>query len=144
MSTYFPKQGEIVRKWYVIDASGQTLGRLASRAARILSGKNNPRYTPFIDTGDHVVVINADKVKLTGLKSEAKMYRHYTGFPGGLREEEYKKRMQRKPEAVIQQAILGMLPKTKRGRAMGKKLKVYKGEQHPHEAQKPVAEKATA
>ena len=144
MSTYFPKEGEIVRKWYVIDASGQTLGRLASRAARILSGKNNPRYTPFIDTGDHVVVINADKVKLTGLKSEAKMYRHYTGFPGGLREEEYKKRMQRKPEAVIQQAILGMLPKTKMGRAMGKKLKVYKGEQHPHAAQKPEAAKATA
>jgi|SRR5581483_11012931 len=144
MSTYFPKQGEIVRKWYVIDASGQTLGRLASRAARILTGKNNPRYTPFIDTGDHVVVINADKVKLTGLKSEAKMYRHYTGFPGGLREEEYKKRMQRKPESVVQQAILGMLPKTKMGRAMGKKLKVYKGEQHPHAAQKPEAEKATA
>jgi large subunit ribosomal protein L13 len=144
MSTYFPKQGEIVRKWFVIDASGQTLGRLASRAARILSGKNNPRYTPFIDTGDHVVVVNADKVKLTGLKSEAKMYRHYTGFPGGLREEEYKKRMQRKPELVIQQAILGMLPKTKMGRAMGKKLKVYKGEQHPHSAQKPVAEKASA
>jgi large subunit ribosomal protein L13 len=142
MSTYFPKQGEIVRKWYVIDASGQTLGRLASRAARILSGKNNPRYTPFIDTGDHLVVINADKVKLTGLKSEAKMYRHYTGFPGGLREEEYKKRMSRKPEAVIQQAILGMLPKTKMGRAMGKKLKVYKGEQHPHSAQKPVAASA--
>lgn len=144
MSTYFPKQGEIVRKWYVMDASGQTLGRLASRAARILSGKNNPRYTPFIDVGDHVVVINADKVKLTGLKSEAKMYRHYTGFPGGLREEEYKKRMQRKPEAVIQQAILGMLPKTKMGRAMGKKLKVYKGEQHPHAAQKPEAAKASA
>jgi large subunit ribosomal protein L13 len=139
MSTYFPKQGEIVRKWYVIDASGQTLGRLASRAARILTGKNNPRYTPFIDTGDHVVVINADKVRLTGLKSEAKMYRHYTGFPGGLREEEYKKRMQRKPELVVQDAILGMLPKTKMGRAMGKKLKVYKGEQHPHQAQKPVA-----
>jgi len=144
MSTYFPKQGEIVRKWYVIDASGQTLGRLASRAARILTGKNNPRYTPFIDTGDHVVVINADKVKLTGLKSEAKMYRHYTGFPGGLREEEYKKRMQRRPELVVQEAILGMLPKTKMGRAMGKKLKVYKGEQHPHAAQKPEAAKATA
>ena len=141
MSTYFPKQGEIVRKWYVIDASGQTLGRLASRAARILTGKNNPRYTPFIDTGDHVVVINCSKVKLTGLKASAKMYRHYTGFPGGLREEEYNKRMQRKPEAVVQQAILGMLPKTKMGRAMGKKLKVYKGDQHPHEAQKPVAEK---
>ena len=144
MSTYFPKQGEIVRKWYVIDASGQTLGRLASRVARILTGKNNPRYTPFIDTGDHVVVINCDKVKLTGLKANAKMYRHYTGFPGGLREEEYTKRMQRKPEAVVQQAILGMLPKTKMGRAMGKKLKVYKGEQHPHQAQKPEAAKATA
>ena len=144
MSTYFPKQGEIVRKWYVIDASGQTLGRLASRVARILTGKNNPRYTPFIDTGDHVVVINCDKVKLTGLKANAKMYRHYTGFPGGLREEEYIKRMQRKPEAVVQQAILGMLPKTKMGRAMGKKLKVYKGEQHPHQAQKPEAAKATA
>ena len=144
MSTYFPKQGEIVRKWYVIDASGQTLGRLASRAARILAGKNNPRYTPFIDTGDHVVVINAEKIKLTGLKASAKMYRHYTGFPGGLREEEFTKRLQRKPQAIVEQAILGMLPKTKMGRAMGKKLKVYKGDKHPHEAQKPVAEKASA
>ncbi len=139
MSTYFPKQGEIVRKWYVIDASGQTLGRLASRAARILAGKNNPRYTPFIDTGDHVVVINAEKIKLTGLKAGAKMYRHYTGFPGGLREEEYTKRLQRRPDLIVEQAILGMLPKTKMGRAMGKKLKVYKGDKHPHEAQKPVA-----
>ena len=144
MSTYFPKQGEIVRKWYVIDASGETLGRLASRAARILAGKNNPRYTPFIDTGDHVVVINAEKIKLTGLKAGAKMYRHYTGFPGGLREEEFTKRLQRKPQAIVEQAILGMLPKTKMGRAMGKKLKVYKGDKHPHEAQKPVAEKASA
>jgi large subunit ribosomal protein L13 len=139
MSTYFPKEGEIVRKWYVIDASGQTLGRLATKAARILAGKNNPKYTPFIDAGDHVVVINAEKVKLTGLKAGAKVYRHYTGFPGGLREEEFTKRMQRKPELVIQTAILGMLPKTKMGRAMGKKLKVYKGDKHPHEAQKPVA-----
>jgi len=144
MSTYFPKQGEIVRKWYVIDASGETLGRLASRAARILAGKNNPRYTPFIDTGDHVVVINAEKIKLTGLKAGTKMYRHYTGFPGGLREEEFTKRLQRRPETIVEQAILGMLPKTKMGRAMGKKLKVYKGDKHPHEAQKPVAEKATA
>ena len=139
MSTYFPKEGEIVRKWYVIDASGQTLGRLATKAARILAGKNSPKYTPFIDTGDHVVVINAEKVKLTGLKAAAKVYRHYTGFPGGLREEEFTKRMQRKPELVIQTAILGMLPKTKMGRAMGKKLKVYKGDKHPHEAQKPAA-----
>jgi large subunit ribosomal protein L13 len=144
MSTYFPKQGEIVRKWYVIDASGQTLGRLASRAARILAGKNSPRYTPFIDTGDHVVVINAEKIKLTGLKSGTKMYRHYTGFPGGLREEEFTKRLQRRPETIVEQAILGMLPKTKMGRAMGKKLKVYKGDKHPHEAQKPELAKASA
>jgi large subunit ribosomal protein L13 len=139
MSTYFPKEGDIVRKWYVVDASGQTLGRLSSKCARILMGKNSPKYTPFIDTGDHVVVINAEKIKLTGMKSEAKVYRHYTGFPGGLREEEFNKRMQRKPELVVQEAILGMLPKTKMGRAMGKKLKVYKGDQHPHAAQKPVA-----
>lgn len=138
MSTYFPK-GEIARKWYVIDASGQTLGRLATRVARILSGKNNPRYTPFLDTGDHVVVLNAEKVKLTGLKAESKMYRRYTGYPGGLREEEYVKLLNRKPEAIIQQAILGMLPKSKLGRAMGKKLKVYRGDKHPHQAQQPVA-----
>ncbi len=138
MSTYFPK-GEIARKWYVIDASGQTLGRLATRVARILSGKNNPRYTPFLDTGDHVVVLNAEKVKLTGLKAESKLYRRYTGYPGGLREEEYVKLLKRKPEAILQQAILGMLPKSKLGRAMGKKLKVYRGDKHPHQAQQPVA-----
>jgi len=138
MSTYFPK-GEIARKWYVIDASGQTLGRLATRVARILSGKNNPRYTPFLDTGDHVVVLNAEKVKLTGLKDESKVYRRYTGYPGGLREEEYVKLLNRKPEAIVQQAILGMLPKSKLGRAMGKKLKVYRGDKHPHQAQQPVA-----
>src|SRR3954470_23698435 len=139
MSTYFPKEGEIVRKWDVVDASGQTLGRLATKCVRILTGKNNPKYTPFIDAGDHVVVLNAEKIKLTGLKSEAKMYRHYTGFPGGLREEEFTKRLQRRPDLIVQQAILGMLPKTKMGRAMGKKLKVYKGDQHPHSAQKPQA-----
>ena len=139
MSTYFPKEGEIARKWYVVDATGQTLGRLASKVARILSGKNSPRYTPFIDTGDHVVVINCDKVKLTGLKSEQKVYRHYTGFPGGLREEEFTKRLARKPELIVQDAIEGMLPKSKMGRAMAKKLKVYKGDKHPHLAQKPEA-----
>jgi large subunit ribosomal protein L13 len=137
MSTYFPKQGEIARKWYVVDAAGQTLGRLATQVANILAGKNNPRYTPFLDTGDHVVVINADKVRLTGTKSESKVYRHYTGFPGGLREEEYRKRFARKPEFVVQDAIEGMLPKTKLGRAMAKKLKVYRGDKHPHQAQKP-------
>ena len=136
MSTYFPK-GEIARKWYVVDAEGQTLGRLATRVARILSGKNNPRYTPFMDTGDHVIVINAGKVKLTGLKAQSKVYRHYTGFPGGLREEEFVKRLERKPELVIELAVKGMLPKSKLGRAMGSKLKVYRDDKHPHTAQKP-------
>ena len=137
MSTYFPKEGEIARKWYVVDASNQPLGRLATRVARILSGKDNPRYTPFIDTGDHVIVINAEKVKLTGLKADSKVYRHYTGFPGGLREEEFTKRLQRKPELIVEEAIRGMLPKSKMGRAMASKLQVYKGDQHPHQAQKP-------
>jgi large subunit ribosomal protein L13 len=138
MSTYFPK-GEVARKWYVVDADGQTLGRLASRVARILSGKDNPRYTPFLDMGDHVVVINAKKVKLTGLKSQSKVYRHYTGFPGGLREEEFLKRLERKPELIVQEAIEGMLPKSKLGKSMAKKLKVYADDKHPHEAQKPEA-----
>lgn len=138
MSTYFPK-GEIARKWYVVDADGHTLGRLASRVARILSGKENPRYTPFIDTGDHVIVINAGKVRLSGLKAESKVYRHYTGYPGGLREEEYKKRFERKPELVVEDAILGMLPKSKLGKSMGKKLKVYRDDKHTHAAQKPEA-----
>ncbi len=137
MSTYFPKEGEIARKWFVVDATGQTLGRLATRVASILAGKDNPRYTPFIDTGDHVVVINADKIRVTGMKSEAKVYHHYTGYPGGLRSEEFRKRFARKPELVVQEAIEGMLPKTKMGRAMAKKLKVYRGDKHPHQAQKP-------
>jgi len=137
MSTYFPKAGEIARKWYVVDAAGQTLGRLATRVAGILTGKNNPRYTPFMDLGDHVVVINAGKVRLTGMKAEKKVYRHYTGYPGGLRSEEYRKRFARSPEAVVQEAIEGMLPKTKLGRSMAKKLKIYRDEKHPHQAQKP-------
>ena len=137
MSTYFPK-GEIARKWYVVDAEGQTLGRLATKVANILSGKDNPRYTPFIDVGDHVIVINAAKIKLTGLKAESKVYRHYTGYPGGLREEQYGKLLVRKPEAIVQQAIAGMLPKSKMGKAMVKKLKVYRDDKHPHEAQKPA------
>lgn len=139
MSTYFPSAGEISRKWFVVDASGQTLGRLASRVARILSGKDSPKYTPFIDTGDHVVVINAEKVKLTGLKSQSKVYHRYTGFPGGMRSEQFEKRIQRKPEQIIEDAIKGMLPHTKLGRQMASKLKVYRGDKHPHEAQKPIA-----
>ncbi len=124
MSTYFPKAGEIARKWYVVDASGQALGRLASQVARILMGKENPKYTPFLDTGDHVVVINAEKVKMTG---------------SGLRTEDYRKRFARKPELVIEAAVKRMLPKTKLGTHMFSKLKVYKGDKHPHQAQKPEA-----
>jgi large subunit ribosomal protein L13 len=138
-STYFPKAGEIVRKWYVVDASGQTLGRLASQVARILMGKENPQYTTFLDTGDHVIVINAEKITTTGMKSEQKVYQHYTGYPGGLRTEEFRKRFERKPEAIIEAAILRMLPKSKLGRQMISKLNVYRGEKHPHEAQKPQA-----
>ena len=137
MSTYFPKAGEIARKWYVVDATGQTLGRLATRVASILAGKENPRYTPFIDTGHHVVVINAAKVRLTGMKAESKFYHRYTGYPGGLRSEQYRKRFARKPQWVVEAAIVGMLPKTKMGRAMASKLKVYAGDKHPHAAQKP-------
>jgi large subunit ribosomal protein L13 len=137
MSTYFPKGGEIARKWYVVDASGQTLGRLASQVARILMGKESPKYTPFLDTGDHVIVINADKLKVTGMKAEQKRYQHYSGYPGGLRSEAFRKRFARKPEVVVEDAITRMLPKTKLGRHMASKLKVYRGDKHPHQAQKP-------
>jgi large subunit ribosomal protein L13 len=139
MSTYFPKAGETARAWYVVDASGQALGRLASQVARILMGKENPRYTPFLDTGDHVIVIHAEKVKITGMKSDQKVYQHYTGYPGGLRTEQFRKRFSRRPELVIEDAIRRMLPKTKLGRQMSSKLKVYQGDKHPHAAQKPQA-----
>ena len=138
MSSYFPKQGEIVRKWYVVDASGRTLGRLASQIAHILMGKENPKYTPFLDTGDHVIVVNASKLRITGMKSEQKVYQRYTGYPGGLRTEEFKKRLERRPERIVEQAVVRMLPKTKLGKQMYRKLKVYAGGKHPHAAQKPV------
>ena len=137
MSTSFPTEGKIARKWYVVDATDQTLGRLATRVAHILAGKHNPQYTPFIDTGDHVVVINAAKVKLTGMKAGQKIYHRYTGYPGGLRSEQYDKKLARRPEAVVEDAIKGMLPHTKLGRAMGSKLKVYRDDKHTHAAQKP-------
>ena len=137
MSTYFPKEGEIARKWFVVDATGLPLGRLASRVARILIGKENPKYTPFIDTGDHVVIINAEKIKITGMKADQKVYHRYTGYPGGLRSEAVKKRLVRKPELVIELAVSRMLPKNKLGKQMFTKLKVYKGDKHPHAAQKP-------
>ena len=139
MSTFVPSGKNIPRKWYVLDANGQTLGRLATKAADLLSGKLNPQYVPYIDMGDHVVVINADKVRLTGLKSQQKLYRRYTGFPGGLREESFVRLLERKPEQILEQAIKGMLPKSKMGRQMATKLKVYRGDKHPHQAQMPVA-----
>lgn len=137
MPTTIPNGKDVQRKWFVIDASGQTLGRLATHAASILAGKLNPLYTPYLDMGDHVVVINAEKIVLTGLKSDSKLYRRYTGFPGGLREESFVSLLARRPEAIIEQAVKGMLPKSKLGRQMATKLKVYKGERHPHLAQKP-------
>lgn len=139
MSTYFPSGSNLEqsRKWYVIDANGQTVGRLASQVARILMGKNKPTYTTFIDVGDHVVIINAEKVVFKGNKLDAKMYRHHTGWPGGLKEIRARDLLARYPERVLEEAVKGMLPKTKLGRAMFKKLKVYAGSQHPHQAQKP-------
>jgi large subunit ribosomal protein L13 len=137
MSTFFPGEGDVVRKWHLVDATDQTLGRLSSRVARILAGKENPQYTPFIDTGDHVIIINAAKVKLTGMKAEKKVYHRYTGYPGGLRSEEFLKLFSRRPERVVESAIVGMLPHTKLGRAMASKLQVYRDDKHPHAAQKP-------
>ena len=139
MATYIPSAHEIDRKWFVVDASGKTLGRLATEAASVLSGKRNPKYVPYIDMGDHVVVINAEKVRLTGLKSQSKVYRRYTGFPGGLREESFARLMERRPEKIVEEAIKRMLPKTKMGRKMASKLNVYRGDKHPHAAQRPVA-----
>ncbi|MBW8747539.1 50S ribosomal protein L13 [Terriglobus sp. 2YAB30_2] len=144
MSTFVPGAKDINRKWFVVDATDKTLGRLASSAANILTGKNSPKYTPYIDTGDHVIVINAEKIKLTGLKSQQKIYRRYTGFPGGLREEAFDKLLARKPEAIVEEAIKGMLPKSKLGRQMATKLKVYRGDKHPHLAQQPEAVELTA
>ena len=139
MSTFIPsgKNLEQNRKWYIIDADGKTVGRLASEAARLLMGKNKPTYTPFLDTGDHVIVVNAEKVVFTGTKWEDKVYRHHTGWPGGLKEITAQKQLQKHPERILQSAILGMLPKTKLGRKMGKKLKIYVGTDHPHQAQRP-------
>lgn len=139
MSTYIPSAHEIARKWYVVDATGKTLGRLATEAASVLSGKRNPKYVPFMDMGDHVIVINAEKVRLTGLKSQQKVYRRYTGFLGGLREESFTRLLARKPEKIVEEAVKGMLPKTKLGRQMATKLKVYAGDKHPHAAQQPQA-----
>ena len=141
MSTYFPSGKDLAgkRKWYVIDASGQTVGHLASEVASILSGKRNPQWTPFMDVGDHVVVINARKAVLKGNKIDQKLYRHHTLYPGGLREVTAREMIATRPEKVLELAIKGMLPKTKLGKAMAKKLKVYADADHPHSAQRPQA-----
>ncbi len=138
MKSYIPGEKEMNKQWHVIDADGQVLGRLATRAAKLLTGKDKAIYTPFLDTGDHVIVINAGKIRMTGAKLNDKMYRHHTGYPGGLKEISAGDLMARNPEKVVQEAIFGMLPKTKLGRAMRKKLKIYRGAQHPHQAQQPV------
>jgi large subunit ribosomal protein L13 len=139
MSTYFPSGKELAgrRKWYVIDAAGQTVGHLASEVASILTGKRNPQWTPFLDTGDHVVVINARKAVLKGNKAEQKVYRRHTLYPGGLRETPASEMLAKRPERVLELAIKGMLPKNKLGKAMAKKLKVYADAEHPHSAQRP-------
>jgi len=137
MPTHIPKADGRDRKWYVIDAKGQVLGRLATTAAAVLTGKRKPTYTPFLDTGDHVIVVNAAEVHLTGRKQEIKLYRSHSGYPGGLKTAAAGDRLKRQPARVIEDAVRGMLPKTKLGRAMFGKLKVYPGPAHPHEAQKP-------
>jgi large subunit ribosomal protein L13 len=141
MSTHFPSGAHLAenRKWFVVDAAGQTVGRLATEIARILSGKNNPEWTPFMDLGDHVIVINARQVVLKGSKVDQKMYRHHTLYPGGLREISAKDQLAKHPERVLELAVRGMLPKSKLGKAMAKKLKVYADSDHPHTAQKPSA-----
>ena len=139
MSTYFPSGAGLAdnRKWYVVDAAGQTVGRLATEVARVLTGKNKPQYTPFMDTGDCVIVINARKAVFKGSKNEQKVYRHHTLYPGGLKEVSVRDQFERHPERVIESAVKGMLPKTKLGRAMAKKLKVYADAEHPHAGQRP-------
>ena len=139
MSTEFPSKGSIQRNWHVIDAQEVVLGKLASKAAMLLMGKTKPTYTTFMDTGDHVIVINAAKVKVTGRKEEDKMYRHFTGYPGGLVEKSLKRVRAEKPNRIVEDAIAGMLPKNKLGKQMFRKLNVYAGDQHPHAAQQPVA-----
>lgn len=137
MKSYMARPQEVERKWYVVDAEGKTLGRLAAEIARILRGKNKPQYTPHVDTGDFVVVVNADRVGVTGRKAEQKVYRRHTGYPGGLREMSYEVMMERKPTEILRKAIKGMMPRTRLGRQQLRKLKIYAGPEHPHAAQTP-------
>ena len=137
MKTYIPKTADIDRKWYVVDAEGMVLGRLASQVANILRGKNKPIYTPNVDTGDYVIIINASKLVLTGNKLDQKKYYHHSGYAGGLKETKYRKLMAEKPEFAVRHAVVGMLPKGPLGRQMAKKLKIYAGAEHDQAAQKP-------
>ncbi len=137
MKSYIAKPQEVERKWYVLDAEGKTLSRLASEAASILRGKKKPIYTPHVDTGDYVIVINAEKIEVTGKKRKEKIYKRHTGYPGGLREITFEKLQAKKPEEIIRHAVKGMMPKGPLGRQMYKKLKVYAGPEHNHAAQKP-------
>ena len=137
MKSFVAKPKEVVRKWYIIDAEGKKLGRLASEVAKILRGKNKPTFTPHVDTGDHVIIINAEKIELTGKKLDQKTYKYHTGHPGGLREIPYRKIMSETPEKAVFLAVKGMLPKNSLGRNMIKKMKVYKGTEHNHQAQCP-------
>ncbi len=139
MKTYTAKPSDIKQDWFVVDASGKTLGRLASEIARRLRGKHKPEYTPHMDTGDYIVVINAKEVKVTGNKRTDKIYQHHTGFPGGLKSISFDKLMEKKPEVVIEKAVKGMLPRGPLGREMYRKLKVYPGAEHKHAAQQPKA-----
>ena len=138
MPTYVPTPTTVERQWHIIDAGEQVLGRIATVAAKLLQGKHKPRYAPFLDTGDFVIITNAAGVKLTGNKEEQKLYRHHSGYEGGLREERAKSLRQRMPERMVEEAVRGMLPKTKLGKAMYRKLKVYAGPSHPHAAQQPT------
>lgn len=135
--TYSFKESEVIKKWYLVDASGQTLGRIASRVAHVLRGKHKPIFTPNIDCGDFVVVVNAEKVKVTGNRTELKTYFHYTGYPGGATIESFKEMMKTKPEKVIEHAVKGMIPHNRLGARIIRKLKVYRGASHPHSAQQP-------
>ena len=139
MKTQIPSRNDVTDTWRVLDADNAALGRLASKAARYLMGKHKPSYTPFLDMGDHVVVINADKVRLTGRKEEQKIYRRHSGYPGGLKEVSAAKVRATRPVRMIEEAVSGMLPKTKLGKQMYRKLRVYAGDKHPHQAQKPAA-----
>lgn len=137
MRTFMAKAEEVERKWYVIDAEGKTLGRLASEVAKILRGKNKPIYTPHVDTGDHVIIVNAEKVHLTGKKLDQKLYRRHSNYPGGLKEISYRQIMETRPTLALYEAVKGMMPKNRLGRQMLKKLRVYAGPDHNHEAQMP-------